>query len=161
MTNNNQLPISWKIEKRKIKDLKPHPKNPRKLSKHDADHLKQSLSKFGLIDKPIITQEGIIIGGHQRVSVLKRMGHKEIECYVPETELIEKDIEELNIRLNRNAGEWDYDILANEWGEKDLMEFGFSEAELSMGEAEEVETPESSSEKEKGKKNCPNCGHQF
>ena len=35
--------IQWKTETRKIKDLRPHPKNPRKLSKHDADNLQKSL----------------------------------------------------------------------------------------------------------------------
>ena len=133
--------INWKIETHRIKDLKPHPKNPRKLSKHDASHLQRSLEKFGLIDKPIITADGLVIGGHQRISVLKKMGHKEIECYVPDCDLSPKDIEELNVRLNRNAGEWDFDILANQWDVDELLDYGFTQGELAItiddGENEE------------------------
>lgn len=126
------MPVQWNIETRKIKDLAPHSKNPRKLSKHDANNLKKSIEKFGLIDKPIITSEGKIIGGHQRISILKKMGNKEIDCYVADSELSQQDIDELNIRLNRNAGEWDYDILANQWDVNNLIDWGFTEDELSI-----------------------------
>lgn len=124
--------INWKTETRKLCDLKPHPKNPRQLSEHDAKNLQISLKKFGLIDKPVITQSGDVIGGHQRIAILKKMGVKEIECYVPDTELSKRDVDELNIRLNRNLGEWDYDILANDWDANDLMEWGFTPEELSL-----------------------------
>jgi DNA modification methylase len=131
--------INWTIQKRKIKDLKPHPKNPRKLSKHDTDHLEKSLSKFGLIDKPIITTDNMIIGGHQRIAVLKKMGHKEVDCFVPDVDIVESDLNELNIRLNRNAGEWDYDILANQWEIKDLIDYGFTNEELDFQDPEQVD----------------------
>jgi len=133
--------INWSIQTRKIKDLKPHSKNPRKLSEHDAKHLQQSLEKFGVIDKPIITQDGLIIGGHQRLKILKKMGHKEIECYVPDKELDQKDIDELNIRLNRAQGEWDWDILANQWDTRDLLEWGFKEEEFTLNFEEEDVDP--------------------
>lgn len=121
--------ISWRLEKRKIKDLKPHSKNPRKLSEHDANNLAISLEKFGLIDKPILNGEQII-GGHQRISVMKKAGIKEIECWIPDRELDQKEIDELNIRLNRNIGEWDMDILANQWDLNELLEWGFTEEEF-------------------------------
>lgn len=135
--SSSALGIVWKIENRLIKDLKPHPKNPRKLSKHDAEHLQKSLEKFGLIDKPIVTSDGLIIGGHQRLSVLKKMGEKHVECYVSDRDLSDKDVEELNIRLNRNAGEWDYDILANQWEIDELLSHGFTQEELSL-DVEEI-----------------------
>ena len=46
---------------------------------------------------------------------------------MPETKLSDRDVEELNIRLNRNTGEWDWDILANEWEVEDLQEWGFDD----------------------------------
>lgn len=122
--------ITWHIEKRKIKDLIPYNKNARSLTKQQATHLKKSLQKFGLIDKPIINLDNTIIGGHQRISILKKLKEKEIECYIPSEHLDEKDLEELNIRLNKNTGEWDYDILANEWNYNDLIEWGFTSNEL-------------------------------
>lgn len=152
--------IKWNLELRKIKDLKAHPKNPRKLSKHDAQHLQKSLEKFGLIDKPVITQDGLIIGGHQRLEILKKMKCKEIECFVADQDISEKDIDELNIRLNRNVGEWDYDILANAWPEEDLFDAGFTKEELSLGDVEEMEK-KAEAEDDKKKKICPACGHEF
>src|ERR1044072_6304700 len=113
--------IKWHLEKRKIKDLIPHPKNPRRLSKDQAYHLQTSLEKFGIADKPIINSNNIIIGGHQRLQILKKMGEKEIDCWVPDHQLSHSEIDEMNIRLNKNLGEWDWDILANEWDVAELV----------------------------------------
>lgn len=121
--------MKWILQTRKIKDLKPHSKNPRTLSKYDAAHLSKSLEKFGLIDKPIISGDQII-GGHQRISILKKLRHKEVECYVSEEPLSQEDIDELNICLNRNQGEWDFDILANQWDGQQLLDYGFTPEEL-------------------------------
>ena len=150
--------ISWKLETRKISDLKPHPKNPRELSKDQARQLTKSLGKFGLIEKPIINTDNTIIGGHQRVKLLKSKGFKEVDCWVPSQALEERDLDELNIRLNRNHGEFDFDILANEWNVPDLLDWGFSVNELELNESEEVESVEK--EKKKKLKTCPNCGYE-
>jgi ParB-like chromosome segregation protein Spo0J len=151
--------INWKLEKRKIKELKNHPKNPRKMSKHDAEHLQKSLQKFGLIDKPIINTDNKIIGGHQRVSVLKKMGIEEIECYVPDLYLSDGEVDELNIRLNRAHGDFDWDILANDFESADLLEWGFLIDELVGDEPEEIGSKEEEPKDKKTK--CPNCGHEF
>ena len=153
--------MKWKIEKKKIADLFPHPNNPRRLSEHDGKHLKRSLEKFGLIDKPIINPDGLIIGGHQRIEVLKQMGEKSVECYVPEEPLSDKDIDELNIRLNRVHGEFDYDILANCWDEQDLIEFGFKEEEFSIGEINDSDSDKKEETKDKDSKTCPHCGKEI
>lgn len=117
--------ITWKIETRKISELKDYSKNPRKLSPQQAEHLKTSLQKFGLIDKPIINLDNTIIGGHQRKKTLKKLGIKEIEVNVPDRHLTEKEVEELNIRLNKNTGEWDFKTLEVDWQINDLLEWGF------------------------------------
>lgn len=150
--------IEWKIETRPIKSLKKHPSNPRYLSKIQHDHLKTSLEKFGLADKPIINTDGTIIGGHQRIKVLKEMGNTEIEVLIPNRTLEEKEVNELNIRLNKNTGEFDYDILANEWEICDLVEWGFTEKdlELFLNATEE----ENKTEKEESCK-CPTCGKKM
>lgn len=126
--------ITWHLEKRKIKDLKPHPKNPRELSKDQERHLSVSIKKFGVAEKPVINTNGTIIGGHQRLRILKKDKIKEIECWVPDRELNTTEIDELNIRLNKNTGQWDYDILANQWDLKDLLEWGFTPDELDLGD---------------------------
>ena len=118
---------TWHLEVRDIEELIPHSKNPRYISKEDAKHLKASIAKFGLIDKPIITSDGRVIGGHQRLKVLFEQGHREIECLVsdPDFEWTQENIDELTIRLNKNTGNWDFDILANEWDIDHLCEWGF------------------------------------
>jgi len=119
--------MKWHLELRRLDQLIPYPKNPRLIQTKDQKHLSTSLDKFGLIDKPIINTDNVIIGGHQRVSTLLLAGEEECECWVPETKLSDRDVEELNIRLNRNTGEWDWDILANEWEVEDLQEWGFDD----------------------------------
>ncbi len=150
--------MQWHIENRKIKDLKDYSKNPRKLTHEQAAHLQVSLEKFGLIDKPIINTDNTIIGGHQRVRLLKKMRHKEVECYVPEQQLTEKELEELNIRLNKNTGEWDWECLGNEWEPLDLLSYGFDEQEI-FGKSDQNEEEDNKEKKDKKQKECPACGH--
>ena len=57
-----------------------------------------------------------------------------------------KHVEELNIRLNKNTGEWDWDILANDWEVDDLLAWGFTEEELSIFCKAEAEANEESTE---------------
>lgn len=140
------IPPKWSLKKFKIKDLKPFAKNPRQLSETQYTHLKTSLDKFGLIDKPICTAEGLIIGGHQRLKVLKKEGVKEVECWIPDRELLPKEIEEANIRLNKNQGDWDYDILANQWEMTDLLQWGFDPADLCLSDVEDIEPIEEDNE---------------
>lgn len=145
--------IVWTLEKRKLKDLKPFEKNPRKLTDDQAKHLQASLDRFGLIDRPFINLDGTIIGGHQRIKLLGRV--KELEVMVPSRMLTEKEVEELNIRHNKNTGEFDWDILANEFEMEDLLEYGFTPTNFEMpkiGIEEEEET--------KKEEVCPACNQK-
>jgi ParB-like chromosome segregation protein Spo0J len=151
--------VRWSLQSKNIKDLKKHPKNPRRLTKSQFDQIKKSIDKFGLIDKPVVNTDGTIIGGHQRIEVLKKQGIKEIECWVPDDEITERDIEELNIRLNRNSADWDWDILANEFEVPDLLQWGFTTTDMEI--VQKIEEKEDPDKKEKKKKECPNCGHQL
>ena len=108
--------MKWKTEKRKIKDLKLLSKNPRKLNKNDANHLKQSLEKFGQCEPIVINSDNTIIGGHQRLKILKKLKYKEVYVYVPEKQLTEKEVEELNIRQETNV-----DSVINTVGESFLL----------------------------------------
>jgi ParB-like chromosome segregation protein Spo0J len=155
--------INWKTEERPIKALKKHPKNPRQLSKDQHYHLKTSLEKFGLIDKIIINLDNTIIGGHQRLKILKELGYTKVDCSVPDRQLDEQEIDELCVRLNKNTGAWDFDELANTWEADDLLAWGFNEAEL-IGAFSEVEEAAAGAESKKkgGKtKSCPSCGFEL
>ena len=111
------------IEKKKISELKPLAENPRSSTEEQELNLKRSLEKFGVVD-PIVfnKQTGNIVGGHFRVRELKKLGIKEVDCVIVDLSI--EDEKELNIRLNANTGEWDYDILANDWNQDELIEWG-------------------------------------
>jgi len=124
--------VKWNLEKRKTKEIYEYAKNARYLTKHDAGHLHESLDKFGQCEPLVINVDGTLIGGHQRLRTMCKMGYKEVDVYVPDTALTEKEVQELNIRLNKNVGNWDDDMLANAWDPCDLVEWGFTPKELGL-----------------------------
>lgn len=112
-----------KIESIKISKLKAAPYNPRTSTAKQEDNLKASLEKFGVVEPVVYNkQTGNIVGGHFRVRELKKMGVKEVPCVVVDLSI--DDEKELNIRLNANTGEWDWEALANEWDTEQLDEWG-------------------------------------
>jgi len=132
------------------KDLKPANYNPRQISATDFDALKDSISKFGMAEPIVVNsnpeREGIVIGGHQRLRACMDLGIKEVPCFLVNLE--EKDERELNIRLNRNHGEFDFDALANHFDAGDLLDWGMSARELEL----DVVLPEDGEEEKKPKK---------
>ena len=138
--------ISMKITKIHITKLKPCEYNPRAISKHDFNQLKKSVERFGFVDPLIINsnpkRKGIIIGGHMRHKVAIALKIKEIPCI--EINLSEAKEQELNIRLNRNKGEFDWDKLANIYDQKDLKEYGFTNFELSFFDLSEPQNKKES-----------------
>lgn len=152
---------NWSLTKVKVKELKPHSKNPREISKDQVKQLGKSLDKFGLAEKPIINTDKTIIGGHQRISVLKKKGVKEIECWLPDRELTEEEMDEFCVRLNKNQGSFDWDALSSHFEPDVLIEWGFTPQEMEI--CLDILEPESEEKEKKGKKKkeCPNCGCQF
>lgn len=100
------------IQKLKIENLKPAEYNPRKdLKPEDEEYqkIKKSLTEFGYVAPIIVNSDMTVIGGHQRLKVLKELGYTEIECNIVD---LDKNKEKaLNIALNKIAGEWDNDKL--------------------------------------------------
>jgi 16S rRNA G966 N2-methylase RsmD len=111
------------IQVKKLKDLKPNPLNPRKSSVTQDENLKKSLEKFGVVE-PIVfnKRSGYIVGGHFRVRELKKLGYKEVECVI--VDLSPDDEKELLIRLNANTGDWDTDLLLQDWDADKLADWG-------------------------------------
>ena len=120
------------IIQKPINDLISAEYNPRQLSKDQYKQIKDSISRFGLVDPIIINKnkerKNIIVGGHQRVKVATDLDYKEVPCI--EVDLTYDKERELNIRLNKNTGDWDYDILADMFDMDDLIDWGFEESEL-------------------------------
>lgn len=106
--------------------------NPRTHSKEQAEQLKESIRRFGLVD-PIICnkapgRENITVGGHFRVEMAKELGFTSLPVVYVNIPDIEKE-KELNIRLNKNTGEFDFELL-KEFDASFLTDVGFSSEEL-------------------------------
>jgi len=100
--------MDMNIQKLKIENLKPAEYNPRKdLKPEDEEYqkIKKSLTEFGYVAPVIVNEDMTVIGGHQRLKVLKELGYTEIECNIVD---LDKNKEKaLNIALNKITGEWD------------------------------------------------------
>lgn len=113
------------IEKKKISELHPAEYNPRKELKpgdKEFEKLKNSIEEFGYVE-PVIWNKrtGNVVGGHQRLSVLKHLGEKEVDCIVVDMD-IQKE-KALNVALNKITGQWDVPLLTDLL--KDLDKSGF------------------------------------
>lgn len=102
------------FKKLNIDLLVPADYNPRKkLKPGDAEFekIKNSINEFGYVDPVIVNKDLTVIGGHQRISVLKTLGYEEIDCVVVEVDKTKEKA--LNIALNKITGEWNKELLAD------------------------------------------------
>ena len=132
--------MEHKIIQRDIDSLIFAEYNPRQLTKDQHQHLKHSIQRFGLVDPILVNKhkdrKDIIIGGHQRVRVAKDLDIDKVPCI--ELSLPYEKERELNVRLNKNTGEWDMDNLANFFDMEELVDWGFDEGELIFEEEEPI-----------------------
>lgn len=121
----------------KIDDLMPADYNPRwdlQAGDPDYDNLKKSIEQFGFVQNVVYNQRtGHIVGGHQRIKVLKDLGYNDLMVAV--VDLDEMREKALNIGLNNIEGDWDMNklkVLMQELQESglDLDLTGFSEYEI-------------------------------
>jgi len=131
-----------KIVERNIAELISAEYNPRKLLKKQHNDLKDSLTRFGMVDPVLVNineeRKNIIIGGHQRVMVWGEMGNNTIPCI--ELDLTLDKERELNVRLNKNTGEFDLDLLEEFFTQDELGDWGFED--ISFGEEIEADEDE-------------------
>ena len=119
-----------------IEKLKPAEYNPRKdLQPEDEEwrKIQRSIEEFGYVDPIIVNSDMTVIGGHQRLKVLKDLGYTEIECNVVDLDKTKEKA--LNIALNKISGEWDNKKLEELLAELKNLDFdlditGFSQDEL-------------------------------
>lgn len=123
------MSITWRNETRKIETLTPAAYNPRKFTEKQLADLTASLDKFALADPIIINADGKVIGGHLRLRALKAKGVYHADVRVPDRQLTDLEEKELNIRLNKNQGEFDEALLAD-FDMGFLKDIGFSADEL-------------------------------
>jgi hypothetical protein len=162
-TNNERgitmLPMSAiEINNGQLKGL---PKNPRLVKNAKYDKLKESITNYpemlswrSLLVCPLDNGKYIIVGGNMRYRAMKELGHKEAPVFIiPKETPIEK-IKAYTILDNNGFGEWDWDLLANEWDAAQLTSWGVDlpimESEINMDEF--FDSLDNEDEKSKGEK---------
>jgi len=114
-----------KSEKISINKLIPNPNNPRLIKDDKFKKLVQSIKDFPeMLDiRPIVVNKDmVILGGNMRYKACKEAGVKEIPVII--TDLSEEKQKEFLIKDNTAGGEWDWDIIANEWDFEQLTDWG-------------------------------------
>jgi len=123
---------SIKIVEVPINELHAAEYNPRKHSKEQSDQLKESIKRFGMVDPVICNsapeRKNVIIGGHFRLEAAKELGMATVPVVFVQIKDLAKE-KELNIRLNKNTGEFDLDLLA-QFDEAFLADIGFDSEDL-------------------------------
>jgi|TARA_R110002153_G_scaffold19661_1_gene67490 hypothetical protein len=176
------------IQKVKISKVLSNPVNPRTIQKDKFQKLVKSIKEFPemLELRPIVVNsEMVVIGGNMRFRACQELGLKEVFIIKAEN-LTEAQIEQFIIKDNISSGEWDWDILANDWQSSDLNEWGLgvweskdeitafkpvmfpsqSDSEVTDKDVEKGadslgSTFQKGTEKKFIETMCPNCGHEF
>jgi len=105
--------------------LKTNPNNPRSIRKDQLQKLVKSLREFPemLEARPIVVDpDFVVLGGNMRLKAAQEAGLKEVPVYIASWE--EAKHKEFIIKDNLAFGEWDWDMLANEWDATELKEWG-------------------------------------
>jgi site-specific DNA-methyltransferase (adenine-specific) len=159
--------IQWNPVTKKLSELKPYDKNPRIITELGLNQLGESFDEIGFCQALNINTDGTILSGHARYKKLESESAQEVLCMIPDRTLTPKQEEAVIIRMNKNvAGQWDFDILANQFEMTDLIDWGFSELDFPK-----ILEPEDYSDKNKEidtenfgndlKHQCPSCGFEF
>lgn len=121
--------IEWHSEVVRVADLKDFEANPRRITKTEFEKLVKSIKEDGYHQRIVANQDNKIIGGHQRKKALLAAGympHDKIEILKPSRDLSDDEFRRINIRDNLFNGEFDFDILANEFEIQKLVDWGMN-----------------------------------
>ena len=105
--------MQWKTLS--VDELRPAAYNPRKKLKagdKEYEKIKNSILEFGYVEPIIVNYDMTVIGGHQRLTVLKDLGYTEVQCVEVHIE-DENKVKALNIALNKITGAWNEQLLAD------------------------------------------------
>ena len=142
-------PSSFKLTK--LSEIRENPNNPRTIKEDKFEKLVRSIQTFPemLEARPIVVNpDMIVLGGNMRLKACKAAGLTEAPVYVASWE--ESKAKEFIVKDNVGFGEWDWDILANEWDAVELEEWGLDvwtpEEEPTEGLTDPDEVPEAPEE---------------
>jgi site-specific DNA-methyltransferase (adenine-specific) len=137
-----------KIEHVKLSAIKSNPNNPRLIKDDKFKKLVQSIKDFPkmLELRPIVVNDDmVVLGGNMRLKACKEVGLKEVPI-IKASELTEDQQREFIVKDNVGFGEWDWDMIANEWDTEQLVEWGLDlpkDMEVRLdAEEDDFEVPE-------------------
>jgi hypothetical protein len=108
-----------------IKDIKPNPNNPRVIKDEKFAKLVQSLKELpemASVRPVVVNSDMIVLGGNMRLKAMKEAGWKEVPVEIVDWD--EEKQRQFIIKDNVGFGEWDWEMLANEWDAEQLEEWG-------------------------------------
>jgi hypothetical protein len=122
LKNQNMKPLEWKTVQIKVCDLIPQADNYKKLPEAKKEKLIQSLTKFNIVDIPVIDFDGVLVSGHQRLVCLIAMGRGEemIDVRKPNRKLTKEELKEYSLLANNHFGEIDFDLLDHYLSDVDI-----------------------------------------
>jgi len=128
----------------KLSEIKPNGKNPRSINNQNAERLAKSIEEFPRMMelRPIVVDDdSVILGGNMRYFALKKLGYKDIpdNWVVKASDLTAAQKREFVIKDNSGFGEWNWDLLANEWDDLPLADWGVDVPGFGI---DEIEAPE-------------------
>lgn len=143
-----------------IDDIKPNTQNPRTIKDEAFKKLVQSIKDFpemAEVREVVVNKQHVILGGNMRFKAMKEAGWKEIPVKV--VDWPEAKQKEFIIKDNVSGGEWDWDIIANEWDEQLLDDWGLDSPAIDFGD---IESNEDRTAPDKLQTvTCPKCNHSF
>lgn len=127
------------VTMRKVSDVKPYDKNPRR-NDGAVDAVAASIREFGFQQPLVVDKDGVLIVGHTRLKAAKKLGLKEVPVVVADG-LSPEQVKAYRLADNKTGelAEWDETLLLNELAELaevDMEQFGFS---LNLFENDEIE----------------------
>lgn len=127
------------IQKINVEKLKPAEYNPRKdLKPEDEEYqkIKKSITEFGYVAPVIVNSNMTVIGGHQRLKILKELGYTDVECVI--VDLDPNKEKALNIALNKISGDWDDNKLEELLAELKQTDIDMDITGFSFDEVDEI-----------------------
>ena len=149
----------------KISKIKNNPNNPRLIKNDKFKKLVKSIQDFPemLELRPIVVDESmVVLGGNMRLKASIEAGLKEV--WVEVATLTEEQKKEFTIKDNVSFGEWEYDLLANEWDSIELADWGLQFWNITELDDNEFTLPEPEGTRNslaEQIKKCPSCGYEL
>ncbi len=144
-------PLVFVNARRTPNELVQFEKNPRKITAAKRKQLSDLVTRFGMISTPVVDADNRLVSGHQRVKVLQLLGRggEPVDVRLASRKMTEAEFKEINLIENAKFGEWDADLLQQEFGEfLDEYDFGIDFAALDQaveqavgGKPDEPELP--------------------